>query len=144
MGKIVVVVICALALSACIRRPPLTPQERCALDGMALGGVMHSSSRSVGVATSGRYTAVATGSSYSDGVLCVMPMPDQRCEVAGARVSALEKLDFSETPRNAVIGIGYLLWILPGVVMYFVFDAASDTAGREAEALGLRTRMQCR
>jgi hypothetical protein len=141
MGKAIVAV---AMLSACVSAPRLTANERCARRGMVLAGVSLSSSGGVGVATSGRHTAVASSSSYSEDVICVRPVtPVDTCEVQGGRVAAARKLDFSDLGWNLTIGIGYVLFILPGVVMYFVADSQSDAVGREAERAGANTTARC-
>jgi hypothetical protein len=141
MGKAIVAV---AMLSACVSAPRLTANERCARRGMVLAGVSLSSSGGVGVATGGGRTVVATSSSYGEDVICMRPAtPADACEVQGARVSADQKLDFSAIGWNLTIGIGYVLFILPGVVMYFVADSQSDAVGREAERAGANTTARC-
>jgi hypothetical protein len=140
MGKVVLV---AALLVACVHRPPLSAREQCAGEGMLLAGVSSYSSSSSGVATTGGTTAWARGASYDEGVSCRRPEThEEKCEVTGAMVSRDIKLGFAERPRNVVIGAGYILFVVPGLLMYMIFS--NDKSETHARAKSERAAVLAR
>jgi hypothetical protein len=110
---------------------------------MVLTGMAMSSGGAVATATDGTTTAWARSSSYGESVSCQRPMtPAEVCEVRGALVARGIKLDYSTDWRNVLIGIGYVLYILPGVVLYFALDGGDEVA-EEATLAGIRVRDEC-
>ncbi len=128
----------------CVHRPGISPAEQCAAQGMLLGGMSMSSATSRGVAVSGEYVAVARGDAYSEAVSCVRPSTvDEQCEVEGERASLGKKAEFSPTGYNIALGIGYLLYILPGLVIYVFVHDADEGAAIDARQAGYAARNSC-
>jgi hypothetical protein len=134
----------ALTLVACVHRPPVTPREQCAAHGLALHGIAMASGRDVGVASADGVTVVATSSSYDENVSCRRAMTHEEvCELQAPAASLRVKLDFSTGWRNALIGVGYVAYILPGVILWFVFDSQSDAAGDRAHRTAQSAYASC-
>lgn len=117
----------------CVHSLPLSPYEQCATQGMVLAGVSMSSASGTGVAynvNSGVTVVGASGGSFS--TQCRRPAtPADRCEAQAALASGRVKLDYWPTPRNFVIGVGYIL-ILPGLVASVAFIGGEHAREQEA------------
>jgi len=145
MKRTIVAVMAAVVGSGCVHRPPLTPAEQCAEQGMILEGMSLSTSGGVGVATVNGTTAIARSSSYGETVACRRPATStDHCEVASYSEAARRKGEFNTGWRNLLIGVGYVVYILPGLVLYLVFDSQSDDAGTEATRRGVSVAGMCR
>jgi hypothetical protein len=108
----------ALLLAGCVHAPPVSPREDCATDAMYL--------------SENERPRRANG---EPDAFCRAPAtPVEVCEVKASIASLQVKSEFSTGWRNAMIGVGYVLWILPGVGLYFLFDHQSTSAGEDANA----------
>lgn len=119
-------IVFAALLAGCAARAPISYQEYCALDGMVLRSVTTASGSAI--AFGGRPTTVK---SSSEAISCEPPQsPSQRCEVEHLAAEAKPKHDYNSTVGkwNLGIGVGYVLWILPGVGMKLWSDAKYDKA----------------
>lgn len=138
------VVLVTAVLAGCVHAPALTPREQCGTQGMVVEGVAMSSGSDVTVATNLRTTAVARTNSYSETALCRRPAtPEETCEARASGASAVEKLGYSPGWRNVLIGVGYVFWILPGLVLFVVFDSQYDNTITDAEGARLTAQQQC-
>ncbi len=116
-----------LPLTACISAPRVTAQERCAMNGLTLA-----SSSNV---NAGGVIGQTTGIFGASGYQCVRPATErERCEIQAHASAGAIKDDFGVTGRNVAIGVGYLLYIIPGIIMYFVFDSQKDDVEGEADS----------
>lgn len=136
--------IVVFVLGACVHQPPLTPQEQCATNGMIVSGVAMSLGNSTGVASGGGVTVVSHGTAYGQTVSCQRAYTvEEKCELHGARQSAVAKLDWDPFFRNALIGIGLVAFIVPGIVLSVVFHGQADDADDDATAAGQRAQTSC-
>lgn len=135
--------IAAALLAACVHPIPLTSAETCAIRGMALGGVnVSSGGASGGAYVNGRW--IYAGASYGgETAICVQPQPGQVCEVRANLVSAERKLDFGTGWRNLVIGVGYVAFILPGLLFYVGFRQEAIDTRDGAQADGQAAYARC-
>ena len=126
-----------LALTVgCVHAIPLGPVEQCAQQGMALQGVTLSSGVSTGFAAgnNGGYL-YSRGAAYGQAVSCQMPTSaQQQCIIAAARRSGFMKADYEPFGRNVLIGLGYVLFIIPGIALSIVFEVGRDDYEDEALA----------
>lgn len=129
-------VLMVTAAAGCVHAIPLAGAEQCARNGMLLEGMTMSEGSAIGIASGGGFTSVATGRSYGESVSCRRPATQfEACEIAAARASGLVKLDWDQRGRNLLIYVGYLAFILPGVIFSAIFigqendvrDSARDT-----------------
>lgn len=119
-------VLAALA-SGCATAIPYTYQEHCAFDGMKLQGVQHSHGQAM-VYSQGH---LASGHSYGTGVSCEIPKTDaDKAEVNHIREAAQPKADYNRNigPKRLLTGVGYVLWILPGIGAKLYYDSQYDKA----------------
>ena len=112
--------------------------------GMVLAGMSMASATSTGVASVGGYVAVSNGAAYSEAVSCVRPMSvDQQCEIEGAQWSLAKKGEFSPTGYNVLLGVGYVFYVIPGLIIYAFVHDADEYAAADAERVGQAARNSC-
>ena len=128
MKKFIILAVASCFISACATYAPVSYQEKCALKGMVLSGVGSESGSSFAV---GRNGAWASGRSQSETVMCRVPeTPKEQCEI-NSYVKAFEpkaKYNDSVSSVNPWIGVGYFIYILPGVVGKLAMDNKLDKA----------------
>lgn len=118
-----------VVISSCASYAPKTYNQQCADKGMVLTGVSNSSG-------SGSHYNIGTNSSvvssYADeAVHCIVPENDiQRCEVEKYVESSMSVQEYNSSAgtKRFVTGVGYIAFILPGVVAKLVFDNQLDEA----------------
>lgn len=126
----------------CVHAQRLTPDERCALQGMVLTGMSVSNSSSSDVTVGGGHTYVTSGSIDESSVQCRVPATTaERCAVDHTLKPAAMKLDYNAKIRNLLIGTGYVLFIVPGIVASIAF--ISGEADLEKEIADLYTATSC-
>lgn len=126
-----------LFASACVHRPPLNPQEVCASNGMLAENAALSRSGTVSVEGDSATT-------FGANLGCRRPVtPDEVCEVSAANTSMSVKMGFSPGGPNFLIGVGYVVFIVPGIVLYLLFDHQSDAAAANAAAAFQATKAAC-
>jgi hypothetical protein len=131
-------------LGACVHAPIWSPQEQCAANGLVLNGVVSSHGETVAVASGGAIV-VANAESTDESVSCRRPATiDETCEVRAATASLRVKLDFGTGWRNAMIGVGYVVYILPGLVLLLIFDSQKNSTADDAENVYADTLYRCR
>ncbi len=95
-----------------------------------MNGLTLASSSSV---SAGGAIGQTTGIFGASGYQCVRPATErERCEIEAHAQAGTVKDDFGVLGRNIAIGVGYLVYIIPGLVMYFVFDSQKDDVEEEA------------
>jgi hypothetical protein len=117
--------ILSLSLAGCVSAPRVTPQERCAMTGLSLG--------STSSVSAGGTVGATTGIFGASGYQCVRPTSErERCEIEANAAAGRTKDDYGVVGKNVIIGVGYLLYIVPGVLMYFIFDGHKDSVEEDA------------
>lgn len=95
---------------------------------------------SVGVAEGGgtviRERSTSTATSYQ----CEPPAPEDACFIEAYRDGAATKGTYRTGGRNLLLGVGYLAWVIPGLLMHSAFEAAradeiSQVDASEAQSL---------
>lgn len=125
-----------VGLSGCIKAPLLSAQEACAQNGLI---VSTAGGKSVG-GTVGREAGRFGGTDYG----CARPRNEQdMCEIAAFAHMADEKMSFRTTLRNLLIGAGYIVYVVPGVVLYFVFDHQRNKVMRKGDRIRLSVLTSC-
>jgi len=144
----------ALTLAAamgCVHSIPLAPVEQCAVQSMTLNGITMSSGTSSGIAFGNGGYAVGRGVSYGQSVSCRPAQTTvEQCVIAAAQRSAAMKYGWDPTWRNLLIGVGYLAFILPGVVLDIAFftgrsetqDDAIDTYNQAIQLCAPATQVE--
>ena len=135
----------AMALcSACVRPIPLTPYEQCASNGLVVDRVGFQSETGTAVAYGSRETAFASAEGYGQSVACRRPDTIQeRCELAAAGASLNVKLAYDPFWRNAFIGLGYVAFIVPGVVLSIGFVVGRGGVKDDATHAAFTTLQSC-
>lgn len=122
-----------MLISGCVHDIPLAPQERCAFSGLVLDGTSTSSGETSSAAFGRGGVSVAKGYSYGESASCRRPAtPMERCEVAAFSASGRAKYDFDPGWRNGLTLVGYLAFLVPGIVMSVVFASDEDDARKSA------------
>lgn len=136
----------AAALVSCVHKPALSGEEECAMRGMVMAGVdvSHSSASAVAV-TPGRHPVVARGSGYSETYQCREATSQQDyCRIRAYQYAAQRKMNYSTTGKNVAIGVGWVLYILPGLVLYIWLKGAVEDDGARMSNEGRWSASQCR
>jgi hypothetical protein len=126
--KILILLWLTLALLGCATAIPYTAEEQCALGAMHLVGLDFQSGSSHAVASNGR-SAVAH--SYGTAVRCETPKSEaESSHVAIVRQSLDPKIEYNNAigGKRLMTGIGYVLWIVPGIGLKLYFDSEYDNA----------------
>jgi hypothetical protein len=133
-------VLSLVAVTACYVRPAyLAPAEKCGASLMVVEGLVASSGQATAVAyNNAGGAAYARGVSYEESVSCRRPATqEERCEAEAGRASALIKLDFDPRGRNVLVYLGYLAFLVPGLLLYATFDGTrDDVIGAARDAFG--------
>lgn len=125
-----------VGVCGCIKAPLLSAQEACAQNGLI---VSTAGGKSVG-GTVGREAGRFGGTDYG----CARPRNEQDlCEIAAFAHMADEKIRFRTTLRNFFIGVGYVAYVIPGVVLYFVFDHQRNKVMRKGDRTRLSVLRSC-
>ena len=131
--------------SGCATAIPYSKEETCAFDGMKLGGVTHSSgSTSLYDPNSGR---VLSADSSGKGFSCVPPESEKdKCEIDRLNLAVQPKVDYNSNlgTKKWVTGVGYVLYIVPGVVAKLVYDGKYDTAMEKSQEIASKPENSCR
>lgn len=115
-----------VGLSGCATEIPYSAQEECALDGLKFVGV--DKSNSSGVASGyawGEQTRNMNYVSSSIQVRCEIPKTEaEKVEISTLQKSVRPKVTYNRDvgTRKVVTGIGWLLYAVPGFILYMVFD----------------------
>jgi hypothetical protein len=144
-GNVILFAGLALLEAGCAVAPYVTPQERCAAQGMVLGGIAESEGHSTAVAFSGGRPVVAGASSYDETVFCREATPtDDLCMLQAVQAAALVKMDADLRLRKALVLAGYCFLILPGLILHIAFHANAVGLEEEAAKKLRATLDQCR
>lgn len=133
--KAFLVVVLIVTQVACASYSPLSYQETCGVKGMVLKGVSSGTSSGVGVVSSG---AIVSTSGYSEQVSCEVPKGEvEMCESDLGYRSAVPKLAYNDRvgTANNLIGIGYILYIVPGAVFAVVMSNQKSKAEAESNQI---------
>lgn len=117
----------AISISGCATVAPVSDSETCAKSGMLLAG----KSFSEGNATVWTGKTTAIGSSSGISLSCRVPENEaDKCEVNRIASIAQPKFEYNENigTKRTLTGVGYVLWIIPGVVLKLVYDSQYDKA----------------
>lgn len=123
-----------ITTSGCSFAPYISPEERCAVRGMVLGGITEETSTSGSIAYSNR-TGLVSGSTttYSEGIICREIQPkDNPCFVRALQASARIKYEIDFNGRFLGLVIGYSLVLVPGIIMNIIFHSSANSAEDEA------------
>lgn len=132
------------ALSGCATAIPYSFQERCARTDMKLSGVGYSDSNSVGYAQftkpnlTSAGSAMATVNSESTSISCQPPTTDEERQQIQALKRGLppkDEYNNSIQGKRFLTGLGYFIYIVPGVIAKLAFDALYDKAMQQSYQL---------
>lgn len=150
--KNIILIACALSLTGCATMAPISYQEECALKGMALSGVSSGTSTGhiSGSIQGNQRTAngrnyghenhdySGTTVTYSETVNCYVPQTEkQQCQVNALGESARPKAEWNSRERSRHVWriIGYVLYIVPGVIMSVVHESGKDDSIKESQEI---------
>lgn len=111
-------------LSGCVTQIPLSHEETCAVKGMVLAGASISKSNSYNTGTVYNSSYQQYGSFNMYGVTrnsqthCRVPETQKdHCIVDSYRSGVRPKTEFNNKikSRNALAGLGYMFWLVPGI-----------------------------
>lgn len=134
-NKISLILAC-IALSGCATPIHYTSRERCALGGLKLAGVDVTDSSAVAYNWKSNSTTTVNESSKS--IRCdVIKTEEERKENERILAIAEPKVKYNDTVdgKRLINGIGYCLWIVPGILAKVVFDVEYDKAVKESDAI---------
>jgi hypothetical protein len=139
-------VVCSIIFSlfsaSCVTKIPYSSQEICAFDNLLLAGTSSSSSQG-GAYASGGY---ATAEAHSTNRHCVRPTSVQEeCEIEAQNASIPIKVDWNSNKgmRNLALFVGYYFFVVPGLIMYFVFKSSRSKAYQDAYTAAAQAKKQC-
>ncbi|MGE3683081.1 MAG: hypothetical protein AB7G93_15270 [Bdellovibrionales bacterium] len=133
--------ISCFGLIGCATAIPLTDKESCAIRDLKLVGVDTGYGTSVGFATvtstnsSHSARVSSTGHSYGEFRQCRLPATDEdKSEIENLKAEATPKLRYNQNIRQKKIwtGIGYVAYIIPGIVLKVSYDNQYDEAVNES------------
>lgn len=124
----------AFLMVGCFHGPYVTPQERCAVQGMAVSGMMISNGEGGATAVIDGRVAVASSRSYGEAVGCREPRREEVCAVRAAAASGAIKLGYNARARRVAIALGYLFLIVPGIVLDAGFSYGESQLESEAQS----------
>lgn len=113
-----------ITFTSCATAIPYSREERCAFQDMKVGAVSFGQ---------------ATGNNYYSSLTCVPLETDfDRCEYNRITTRAQPKIDYNDniTTKKWINGIGWCLWIIPGVVAKLLYDKQRDNAEANANDIG--------
>jgi hypothetical protein len=139
------VAVTVVAAAGCMHALPLSYSETCGIRGMAMAGAVVSDGGANSTVSDSRgHTSTAYASSHSDTAVCARAVTFQeQCEVRAAAIAGAIKADFAVRSRNFALGVGYVLYVLPGVILYFLFDSQANATMREAELAASDIHRRC-
>lgn len=141
-------VICVCSALGCASSIGYTRAEKCALRDMKVTGAYFGG----GSASASSYnwktgeTTSAHGRHSFEGVNCAVPeTPSEKCDVATNRASATAKADYQDGYGGKVIlnGIGYVLYIVPGILLKLHYDSTREDALAQAKRDSERAASRC-
>lgn len=111
---------------------------------MVFGGITATTSEDHSVAfVNGRVIPIAS-SGVSQSVSCRRPeTPKDDCEITAASVSRALKDDYGTAGRNLLIGVGWVAFVVPGLVLSIVFHQESETTGASADGQFVTAYVDC-
>jgi hypothetical protein len=132
-----------LNIVGCATSAPISYQEHCANKGMMLASVTDTDSSAAAYGSNGS-TAYARGNAES--VSCEVPKTEvQSCEVRRLGAVAGPKVEYNSglTGKKWVTGIGYVLYVLPGVGAKLYYDSKLDKAVAQSQKIDAETKDAC-
>jgi hypothetical protein len=125
---------------------PYTYQESCALKGMKLSGVSEANGHDTAYAYNWQtqQSASATVNSYSESVACrVAETAADKCEVEHFQKTAAPKVEYNDGYKGKYFlsGLGYWLFIVPGVILKLTYD--SELSKAEAQSRAIASTSSC-
>lgn len=131
-------------LTACMAPLPLRYSEQCAAIGMVVAGVSFSSGSSTAVATNGQVFAVAHEDSDDQSLSCRPPMTTlEQCHMKAAVTSGLTRANYTPGGENFFLFVGYVAFVIPGLVLHIVFDIGRDDVDNGADKVFAREWRKC-
>lgn len=125
----------ALAFSSCATLIPYTYDQTCALKGLKLKGVVSSNSS----ADSYNYYNGSTSTAISgEAVNCEVPTTEEEkksIETMRRNLTPIAEYNEKVPSYRTITGVGYVLWILPGIYFYYRYDSDKNLAMNQYEAL---------
>lgn len=124
-----------VGLVGCAHRIPPSYHEQCALDGLVFKSMTSSSSGSLSYAPG---IGLVSGSSRGEAVQCDVPINDEeKCRIERYQESYWPKRKFNQRVPgvNLLMGLGYMLYVLPGAVFYFHIDRERERTQGESDQL---------
>lgn len=113
MGLVIVI-----AMTSCMAELPIRPREQCSIQGMVLGGA-----------------SMKLGDDDPE-LHCRRPeTPAENCEALAAQKSLDARRDYGTGGRNLGLFIGYVAFILPGVLLHIAFNSERDDIGTADDEL---------
>lgn len=131
-GRFLAIVSLMYGLVGCATAIPYSATERCAQDGMVLTGINHGTSNASAVVYNyrgGLTTASASG--VSTNVQCAVPNSDEeKKQIIDTRKELAPKEDYNQSleGKKWLTGIGYFVYLVPGVVAKVIYDGQYDRA----------------
>ena len=140
MGKIVA----AAVLAACIQPPELGPHETCAQSALLLNSISTTGDETHGVAVGPGGIASVSVESSSGTTTCRRAMTaNERCEIEGYLASSAFKLHYKTGKQNLYQTIGYIVFLVPGIILHATYANEVEAAGEESARVGTRAKLEC-
>ena len=114
------------------------------MSGMKLAGMSVTDGSASAVAVGGGTVVSVDSSSSATAYQCEMPRQEEICTVEAYRQAAAEKTSYHPGGRNVLIGIGYCVYIVPGLAMYWAFDSGRDGKIARANTVEADRLRSCR
>lgn len=143
IGMKAAVFLISTSLFGCATAIPYSPVERCAQDEMVLIGINHGNSAATAVAynySGGLTTASASG--VSTNVLCSVPTNDeQKKQILDTKKELGPKEDYNGRleGKKWLTGIGYFVYIVPGIVAKVIYDGQYDDAVKKSNEIATQS-----
>lgn len=132
-----VLITAALCLGACVTKPPITARERCAIDGLTLA----SSRRAAAGGSIGNAVGLFRGATHS----CTRPRTAyELCEARALGAGARLKDEFSTAAKNVSLAVGWVLYVLPGLALYLIYEHGKSDVEERARRATLAEWNACR
>lgn len=136
-------VLLAILLPGCAHQIPLTYQESCASRGMVFSGIETYNGQAFAYGANGAWANVqATGESVS----CSVPKTQvESCQTEYLANESAPKRAYNSNVQSLrlLTGIGYVLYIVPGVAMKYVADKRYDKAVLDSQDYVATTPNSC-
>lgn len=117
-----------VAMSGCVTPIKYTYQEQCAMQGLKFVGVTQSSQSAFASNFRGQSVMI---SGYGDSVSCrAIESEAEKSEVSGLAQIMRPKFEYNDRQkqRNALVGLGYLFYVIPGIGAKLYYDNEYDKA----------------